>query len=288
MGGESSEREVSLTSGEAVVSTLKSLGYHVSTIDPNSSIASEIQKLSPDVIFNALHGKIGEDGCIQGLLNCLHTPYTHSGVNASAIAMNKSVTKLIADSLGVRTAPGKIFSKESCLTQKEIDYPYVIKPNDDGSSVDVHIVRSDEDMPESLDESTYLIESYIPGKELSVAVCGDKAIGVIELRTQSNFFDYQAKYTEGKTEHVYPAEIPEPIYKEALNAAEAVHNRLGCIAISRSDFRYNPETNELFFLEINTQPGLTPISLLPEIARHNNVEFPDLVQLLIDNAQCEK
>ncbi len=292
MGGISSEREISLLSGTNVANALKNVGYHVITHDLTTDINALITLLrteKPDVVFNALHGKYGEDGCIQGLLNMLKIPYTHSGVLASSVGMNKEMTRQIVSQNGVSVPDGKLMTKADFLAHEPIK-PYVVKPNDEGSSVGVFIVMSDEDKENALlhwhDNKQMLVEDYIAGQELSVAVLDGKALGVVEIVPKTGYYDFRNKYTDGATTHIIPAPIAPALYQEALKQATQAHQAIGCRGVSRSDFRLD-ETN-LRFLEINTNPGMTKLSLVPEIARTcANLTYEQLVSHLVEEASCD-
>lgn len=292
MGGMSSEREISLLSGTNVANALTSVGYHVVIHDLTADIDSLIKTINserPDVVFNALHGKYGEDGCIQGLLNMLKIPYTHSGVLASSVGMDKEMTRQIVSKNGVSVPKGQLMTKAEFLKQSPIK-PYVIKPNDEGSSVGVFIVLSDEDKENALlhwhDNRKMLVEDYIAGRELSVAVLDGKALGVVEIVPKTGYYDFQNKYTDGATTHIIPAPIAPALYQNALTQAELAHKALGCRGVSRSDFRLD-ETN-LRFLEINTNPGMTKLSLVPEIAKTcANMTYEQLVSHLVEEASCD-
>ena len=292
MGGMSSEREISLLSGTNVAKALTSVGYHVTTYDLTTDIDSLIKTINsekPDVIFNALHGKYGEDGCIQGLFNMLKIPYTHSGVLASAVGMDKEMTRQIVSKNGVSVPKGQLMTKAEFLKHEPIK-PYVIKPNDEGSSVGVFIVLSDEDKENALlhwhDNKKMLVEDYIAGCELSVAVLDGKALGVVEIVPKTGYYDFQNKYTDGATTHIIPAPIAPALYREALVQAELAHKALGCRGVSRSDFRL--DETDLRFLEINTNPGMTKLSLVPEIAKTcANMTYEQLVSHLVEEASCD-
>jgi D-alanine-D-alanine ligase len=296
MGGISSEREVSLVSGTAVTKALREAGYNATSFDLSTDIAALVAALTPapDAVFNALHGRFGEDGTVQGLLELMGIPYTHSGVMASAVAMDKAMTKRIVEGVGVRTPKGRIVSKAELGKGHPLPAPYVVKPNAEGSTVGVHIIRKGENLPPLSDWSfgeTMLVEEFIAGRELTVGVMGDKALAVTEIKFASDIFDFTSKYTPGHAEHVIPADVPKPIYDEAMRMALLAHQTLGCRGISRSDFRYDESRaagDQLFFLEINNQPGFTPISLVPEQAQRAGVSFTDLVTWLVENATCER
>ncbi len=297
MGGISSERDVSLVSGAAVTKALREAGFDAVAFDLGHDIAALIKALTPppDAVFNALHGRFGEDGTLQGLLELLGIPYTHSGVLASAIAMDKPMTKRLVETAGIRTPKGRVVARAELGRGDPLPAPYVIKPVAEGSTVGVHIVRPGENMPpldadRTLGESV-LVEEYIKGRELTVGVMGDRALGVTEIRFQGGIFDYTAKYTAGHAQHVLPAKIPAEVYDAAMKAALLAHQTLGCRGISRSDFRYDdtqPGATGLYFLELNNQPGFTPVSLVPEQAQLAGISFGELVTWLVDNATCER
>lgn len=300
MGGWSAERDVSLSSGRACASALREKGYDVTEIDVQRDLKKLIDQLTPkpDVVFNALHGQGGEDGTIQGVLEVLEIPYTHSGPLPSALAMNKQKAKEVLKPLGVPCPEGQLVSIEDIKKgQTPFPAPYVVKPNSEGSSVGVHIVRpGDNKPPMGLDKWSYgdeaLVEKYIPGKELSVAVMGIKgeraqALTVTEIQTHIDFYNYEAKYAAGGSKHVIPAPIPHDVFAEAMRIAAFAHEKLGCTGVTRSDFRYNdnePGVSGLFYLETNTQPGMTPTSLVPEQAAHTGLSFGDLVSWLVEKA----
>ncbi len=291
-GGFSAEREVSLISGKGVAEALKTEGYQVRLYDLQSisDFVSVIETERPDVVFNALHGNWGEDGEIQALLDLWQIPYTHSGVTASAIGMDKGLTKIIAEAQGVKTAKGwRMLGEEFGQKAESLPMPYVIKPISDGSSVGVYIVESAADLQEIKidDKSELLIEKYIAGQELTCAVINDKAYVVTELRPKTDFYDYHNKYTTGATEHVIPAEIPDEVAEVCKDYAMRIHKALGCRIISRSDFRYNKQDG-VVFLEINTHPGMTPLSLVPEQAKYVGVSYEELCKLLVENADYRR
>lgn len=291
-GGLSSEREVSLTSGAAVEKALLSLGYQVTALDVQPNISEMLQKVKPDVAFNALHGRFGEDGCVQGILEILKIPYTHSGVLASALAMDKPMAKHVFAAAGLHCAEGKVFTKAEMLKREPMARPYVIKPSNEGSSVGVTIVMPGDNY-QFTDESwpfgeEVLVEKYIAGREVQVAVLDDEALGAIEIRPRGKFYDYTAKYTDGMAEHLMPAPLPKDKYDEVCEMAVTAHKALGCRGLSRSDFRYfdTPEGDKKFYiLEVNTQPGMTPLSLSPEIAAHKGISFAQLVDHLVKSAR---
>ncbi len=290
MGGLSSEREVSLSSGKEIYKSLKRLGYDAIEIDVNYDIAKVLKELAPDAAFNALHGTYGEDGCIQGLLEILRIPYTHSGVLASSLAMDKGRTKQFLKSYGILTPHGQVMDREQVIDNlSKFEPPYVIKPVSEGSSVGINIVLNKNQVPNNIfNAKKFLVEEYIEGLELSAAVTDEKPLGVIELEPHSGFYDYKNKYSDGMTTHHMPARINKEIYDKALDIAFQAHNLIGCKNISRSDFRYNPATNKLYLLEINTHPGMTPLSLVPEIANYCGISFDQLINYILENATCEK
>ena len=297
-GGWSAEREVSLVSGAACAKGLREAGYKVTEIDVAPDIAEQLQKTKPDVVFNALHGRFGEDGCIQGLLELLKIPYTHSGVLASAVAMDKPMAKKIFEQVGLRCPKGLVMSREEVVKGDPMPRPFVIKPACEGSSVGVHIITEKENRsvamiindgawnvensPKSTDPY-YLVEEYIPGREITVAVLNNKPLGVTEIRPKSGFYDYANKYTDGKTEHLCPAPLTPAEYSEVMELALKAHLSLGCRGLSRADFRY--DGTHFYLLEVNTQPGMTPLSLSPEIAAHAGISFNNLVQMLVEDAR---
>jgi len=296
LGGISSEREVSLVSGAAVAKALREKGYDVVEIDVGADLNAVINALSPapDAVFNALHGRYGEDGCMQGTLDLLNIPYTHSGVLASALAMDKPMAKRLFEDAGIPCAKHVIASREDVLAGGIMEPPYVVKPLNEGSSVGVQIVSDDASNSTMADSEwvfgdNVMVEKYIPGREITVAVMGDRALGVTELRTDDGFYDYDAKYTEGRTTHVVPAPLPQTVYDTAMAHALTAHKTLGCRGITRADLRYDDTTKDpgtLIMLEINTQPGMTPLSLVPEQAAHAGIEFGDLVSWMVENAAC--
>lgn len=291
MGGISAEREVSLNSGAACAQALEDLGYQVSRVDVGADIAEVLKKLKPDCAFNALHGRYGEDGCIQGMLELLKIPYTHSGVLASALGMDKPMAKKVFEAEGLRCAEGKVVSKAEVIAGDVLPRPYVIKPMNEGSSVGVYIMLENENT--FFDERNWpfgeevLVERYIPGREIQVAVLDDKALGAIEIRPRGRFYDYEAKYTDGKAEHLMPAPIPQEDYDVVMELAVRAHKALGCSGLTRSDFRYDDTSGkgEFYLLEVNTQPGMTKLSLSPEIAAHAGISFNELVKHLIESAR---
>ncbi|MSO74280.1 MAG: D-alanine--D-alanine ligase [Alphaproteobacteria bacterium] len=294
MGGFSTEREVSLVSGQAVTKALREDGYRVTPIDAGRDIADVLNKLRPDVAFNALHGRFGEDGCVQGILEFLQIPYTHSGVLASAVAMHKPTAKRVFATAGLICPEGEVLNRQQVL-KGGLKAPFVIKPLNEGSSVGVKIVfEGDSLAPLEGDNWPFgdevLVERYIPGREIQVAVMGDRAFGAIEIRPQGRFYDYEAKYTAGRAVYLMPAPIDPDAYQRALDIGLMAHQVLGCRGVSRADLRYDDtagEPGDFYLLEINTQPGMTPLSLVPKIAADVGVGFGALVRWLVENAQCD-
>ena len=295
MGGWSSEREVSLVSGKHVAEALAEAGYDVRSVDLGRDIPSLLQALTPapDVVFNALHGRFGEDGTVQGLLELMGTPYTHSGVLASALAMDKPMAKRLFTEAGIRCAQHVVASREDALSGAVMEPPYVIKPLNEGSSVGVKIVLGGTEAAAGDHESfseTVMVERYVRGREITVAVMGDRALGVTEIKSRDGFYDYAAKYTEGLSEHLVPAPMAPAAYDESMRFAELAHRTLGCRGVSRADLRYDDTKGEpgaVYLLEINTQPGMTPMSLVPEQATFAGIEFSELVTWMVENAACD-
>lgn len=291
-GGMSAEREVSLISGQGIGRALIENGYRVTEVDMGADIASVLIDLKPDIVFNALHGTYGEDGCIQGLLDILHIPYTHSGVLASALAFNKAKSREILISNNIKCASGKIVSKHDNLKSDPIERPYVIKPLSQGSSVGVEVIFKEDDFNFADYKFEYgddvIIEKYIKGRELQIAVLNGKALDVLEIKLLKNrFYDYETKYTDGFAEHIIPAQIPENIYKRALEISEKVAEVFGCRGLVRVEMIYNEEDGELYILELNTHPGMTPLSICPEIAQHNGISYKELVRKLVEDARFD-
>lgn len=290
LGGQSSEREVSLSSGAAVVKACEALGYDTTAIDVGDDVAEKIRAAKPDVVFNALHGRFGEDGCIQGLLELLKIPYTHSGLLASAVAMDKPMAKKIFAAAGIRVAEGVVAHKDAVIGHDVLERPYVVKPSNEGSSVGVKLVFKNDNFFFTQENwpygETVLVEKYVAGRELTVAVLDGEALGVTEITIPSGFYDYENKYTAGKSHHICPAQIDQKIYDEAMDMAVKAHVALGCRGLSRSDFRWDDEGDgKLYILETNTQPGMTPLSLSPELAAYRGISFNELVRRLVDGAK---
>ncbi len=299
MGGWSAEREVSLNSGAACADALAKTGYRVTRIDVDRWIAETLSALKPDVCFNALHGKGGEDGCIQGILETLQLPYTHSGVLASALAMDKARAKAAFRAAGVPVAESLVAKPREAAQTHLLTPPYVIKPVSEGSSVGIFIVREDhEHPPQELTRPDWafgdvLVERYIGGRELTCAVMGDRALGIIEILPAEglSFYDYEAKYAKGGSHHILPAQISPEIYENIQKLALDAHNALGCRGVSRADFRFDDRvhgTGELVCLEVNTQPGMTATSLVPELAAHAGLTFGELVRWIVEDASCDR
>ena len=287
MGGISSERDVSLSSGKGVEQALKKLGYQTKAIVVGadlSKLIADLKRFKPDVVFNALHGRFGEDGCIQGILNWMKIPYTHSGVLASSVGMDKERTRQVAIQAKVPVAKGGLKAKEEFQKMK---LPLVVKPNDEGSSIGVAIVLKEADRKKVKwpKGKKLLVEEYIPGRELSVAVLDGKALGTLELKPKKGWYDFQNKYKTGAVEHLIPAPVSSAIEKKLCQYAEKMHNALGCRGVSRSDFRL--DKNRIVFLEINTSPGMTPTSLVPDMARLKGLTYEDLIKKLIRGARCD-
>ena len=297
MGGWSPEREVSLSSGYECAKALADRGYAVRVVDAGRDLPTLLRALEPcpDVIFNALHGIGGEDGTIQGVFEMLRIPYTHSGVLASSMAMHKPTAKSIFRAVGLPVVDGVVARLEELAVRDPIPAPFVVKPTNQGSSVGVRIVRVNDNSWR--DEVTgwcfggeLLVERFVPGRELTVAVMGDRALGVCEIVPRGSFYDYTAKYTVGGSDHLTPAPIPAEVYERALDIALRAHRALGCRGVTRADLRYDDTTEELgglYLLELNTQPGMTPTSLVPDIARHVGIEFDELVAWMVENATCD-
>lgn len=296
MGGFSSERLVSLSSGRACADALENVGYRVSHVDVGRNIASVLADLKPDVAFNALHGPYGEDGTIQGILEYLQIPYTHSGVLASAIAMDKGQAKIIAAAAGVAVAPSRVMKRFDIGQHHPIEPPYVVKPVREGSSFGVVIVKPDQRFPPQVLVSPdwkygddVLVERYVGGRELTCAVMGDTVLDVCEIVPEKGFqfYDYDSKYAPGGSKHVCPAKISSNIYQNIQRMALTAHQALGCRGVSRSDFRYDEGGDgTLVWLEINTQPGMTSTSLVPDIAKVSGRSFGDLVRWMVEDASC--
>lgn len=299
MGGLSSEREVSLSSGRGCADALEGQVAKVTRVDAGRDLAQVLTALKPDVVFNALHGKWGEDGCVQGILETLKIPYTHSGVLASALAMDKDKSKAVLSAAGVIVPGGGLFDRHEVASRHVIDPPYVVKPNAEGSSVGVFVVREGANRPVvevGADDWAYgdlvMVEPFIAGKELAVTVLGEasgpRALTVTDITPTKGFYDYEAKYAEGGSKHVLPAELPAHVFEAALRQSELAHTAMGCRGVSRSDFRYDDVNDVLVLLEVNTQPGMTPTSLSPEQAAYVGMAYRDLVRWMVEDASCPR
>ena len=290
MGGPSAEREVSLVSGRECAKALREEGYDVTELDAGQDIAERLRALAPDVVFNALHGRWGEDGCVQGILEWLHIPYTHSGILASSLAMDKERTKDVYRAHGLPVVPSLLASKADVSAAHVMTPPYVVKPYNEGSSVGVYIVQEAANGPPKLDENmpeTVMVEAYAAGRELTTTVMGDQALTVTEIITEG-WYDYDAKYTEGGSRHVCPADIPQDIFDLCMEYAVTAHQALGCRGVSRTDYRWDEARGAegLVLLETNTQPGMTPTSLSPEQARAVGMSFGALFAWMVEDASC--
>jgi D-alanine-D-alanine ligase len=296
-GGWSAEREVSLNSGAACAEALRRAGFRVSEVDVDRNIMNVLADMSPDVAFNALHGRWGEDGCMSAILETMRIPYTHSGVLASALAMNKEKSKAVFRAAGIPVANSRIVPLEDAAADHPLALPYVLKPIAEGSSVGVHIVDHTSNGPAAIvleHRELYgdhiMAERFVPGKELTCAVMGDVALGVIDIVPAVGFYDYRAKYAPGGSAHVLPADIPNEVYRKVQHFSLLAHRALGCRGISRADFRFNDMggENEIILLEVNTQPGMTSTSLVPELAAYAGHSFEELVAWMVDDASVER
>ncbi len=297
MGGWASEREVSLASGKGCADALRRAGYQVTTIDVGRDLAERLKAVKPDVVFNALHGRFGEDGTVQGVLEVMGIPYTHSGVLASALAMDKHQSKVMFKAAGIPVTDHTIAHREDIAARHIMPPPYVVKPVADGSSVGVFIVQAGQDHPpqeilrsdwQGADEM--MVERFIPGRELTCAVMGDVALGVTEIVTDLHFYNYEAKYADGGSTHILPAQVSSKIYQNAQKLALLAHKTLGCRGVTRTDFRLmnTADGGELICLETNTQPGMTPTSLVPELAVHAGHSYEELVSWMVEDASCNR
>ena len=298
LGGFSAEREVSLNSGRGCALALRGEGFDVVEIDPKQSdLTAQLHAAKPDVVFNALHGRWGEDGCVQGLLELLRLPYTHSGVLASALAMHKQRAKDVFRAAGLPLVKSIVVDRREACARHLMEPPYVVKPVNEGSSVGVFIIRKgDNRPPEALGSAEWqlsnemMVEEFVPGRELTVAVMGGKALAVTEITTKLTFYDYEAKYAEGGSLHTVPAQIPASVAEEAMRLAERAHEALGCRGTTRTDFRYDDTEgkNRLVVLEVNTQPGMTATSLVPEQAAHIGMSYGALCRWMVEDASCDR
>ncbi len=292
MGGLSAEREVSLVTGRECAAALRQAGYDVVELDAGPDLAARLGDISPDVVFNALHGRWGEDGCVQGMLEWLRIPYTHSGVLASALAMDKQKTKAAYRAAGLPVVDSVVAPVEEVRARHLMQPPYVAKPNAEGSSVGVYIVRESANAPPQVEASitgAMMVESYVPGRELTTTVMGDRALTVTDILT-SGWYDYNAKYAAGGSRHVLPADLPAEIFDACMDYALRAHRALGCRGLSRTDFRWDESRGAagLILLETNTQPGMTPTSLAPEQAAYLGIDFPALCRWMVEDASCNR
>jgi len=292
-GGRSAEREVSLVSGRECANALRRAGYEIIEIDAGRDVARALGDAAPDAVFNALHGRWGEDGCVQGTLEWLSIPYTHSGVLSSALAMDKCRTKNIYRAAGLPVVESLIAQRDEVTAGHPMAPPYVVKPNNEGSSVGIYFVHEHANGPAQLADDapeTLMVERFVPGRELTVAVMGDRALAVTNIIATSGWYDYHAKYDDGGSRHVVPADVPAEIYDACMAHALSAHQALGCRGLSRTDFRWD-ETRGLaglILLETNTQPGMTPTSLAPEQAAHCGISFDELCAWLVEDASCAR
>ncbi|MGR3661076.1 MAG: D-alanine--D-alanine ligase [Paracoccaceae bacterium] len=292
MGGPSAEREVSLSTGRECAIALREAGYEVVELDAGPDLAARLAEIKPDVAFNALHGRWGEDGCVQGMLEWLKIPYTHSGVLASALAMDKQRSKAMFADVGLPVMHSVIVPREEVEAAHVMPPPYVVKPNNEGSSVGVYIVSEAANGPPQLARempAQVMVETYAPGRELTTTVMNDRALGVTDILSDG-WYDYHAKYTEGGSHHVIPADIPDEITAACNDFALRAHNILGCRGVSRTDFRWDETLGlkGLILLETNTQPGMTPTSLSPEQAAHQGMPFPEFCAWMVEDASCDR
>lgn len=292
MGGPSAEREVSLSSGRECAKALRGEGYEVIEVDAGHDLCARLSDIQPDIVFNALHGRWGEDGCVQGLLEWLQIPYTHSGVYASALAMDKDRSKAVLAQAGLPVMPSRLASRDEIEARHVMDPPYVVKPYNEGSSVGVYIVSEGANTPPKLSADmpdVLMVEAYAPGRELTTTVMGDRALGVTEIITDG-WYDYEAKYAEGGSQHDCPANIPDDITQACLDMAVKAHEALGCRGVSRADFRWDEARglDGLIILEQNTQPGMTPTSLSPEQAEKQGISFGQFCAWMVEDASCDR
>ena len=290
-GGMSAEREVSLSSGAECATALREAGYEVIEVDAGRDLAARLTELRPDAVFNALHGRWGEDGCVQGILEWLRIPYTHSGLLASSLAMDKTRSKEVFRAAGLPVVESVIASRDEVEADHVLPPPYVVKPNNEGSSVGVYLVHPGSNAPrlaETMPEMV-MVETYVPGREMTVAVMGDRALAVTDIVTDG-WYDYDAKYKAGGSRHVIPADLPPEISDACLDIAVKAHRALGCRGLSRADYRWDESRGlaGLVLLEVNTQPGMTPTSLAPEQAAYQGISFPELCSWLVEDASCDR
>jgi D-alanine-D-alanine ligase len=303
MGGRSAEREVSLSSGHGVMKALAEEGFEPVSVDPGDNPGQQLWEAKPDAVFNALHGRFGEDGTVQGLLELMRLPYTHSGVLSSALAMHKERTKDVYRAAGLPVVRSFVVDRKAAAAEHLMEPPYVVKPVNEGSSVGVFIIRKGDNRPPAeLGSDTWnlsatmMVEEFVPGRELTVAVMGgsahgrDGALGVTEITTELEFYDYEAKYAPNGSKHILPADLPRAVSDQAMDLAVAAHKALGCRGVSRTDFRYDDTGSKarLILLETNTQPGMTPTSLVPEQAAHNGISYAKLCRWMVEDASCDR
>jgi len=292
MGGPSAEREVSLSTGRECAAALRDAGFEVAEVDAGHDLCARLDQIRPRAVFNALHGRWGEDGCVQGLLEWMQLPYTHSGVLASALAMDKQKTKEAYRAAGLPVVESILARADEVRRRHVLSPPYVVKPNNEGSSVGVYIVREEANAPPLLDDDmpeVVMVEAFAPGRELTVTVMGDRALTVTDIITDG-WYDYHAKYTAGGSHHVVPAEVPPEIFRSCMDHALTAHEVLGCRGLSRTDFRWDEHRGRdgLILLETNTQPGMTPTSLSPEQAGQVGISFPELCRWMVEDASCNR
>jgi D-alanine-D-alanine ligase len=292
MGGLSAEHEVSLSTGRECAEALREAGFRVTEVVAGADLCSRLSTVKADVVFNALHGRWGEDGCVQGMLEWMQIPYTHSGVLPSALAMDKQAAKAAYVAAGLPVVDSGLFAADDVRARHVMEPPYVVKPNNEGSSVGVYLVHEAANSPPQLSEDMpkqVMVEQYIPGRELTTSVLGDRALTVTDIVTDG-WYDYHAKYADGGSHHVVPAEVPEGIFQACLDYAVKAHDVLGCRGLSRTDFRWDESRgmDGLFLLETNTQPGMTPTSLSPEQAEIEGMSFPELCRWLVEDASCNR
>ena len=297
MGGRSAEREVSLSSGRGVMKALAEEGFDPVMVDPGDNVGDQLFRAKPDAAFNALHGRFGEDGTVQGLLELMRIPYTHSGVLASALAMHKERTKDVYRAAGLPVVKSIVVDRMKAAASHLMEPPYVVKPVNEGSSVGVFIIRKgDNRPPAALGSDTWnlsnemMVEEYVPGRELTVSVMGDRPLGVTEIVTDLEFYDYEAKYAPGGSRHILPAKLSAAVSAEAMELAVKAHQALGCRGVTRTDFRYDESRSksQLILLETNTQPGMTPTSLVPEQAAHLGISYAKLCRWMVEDASCDR
>jgi len=301
MGGRSAEREVSFSSGRGVMKALKEEGFDAIAIDPADDLQYQLRAIKPDAVFNALHGRFGEDGTVQGILEWMHLPYTHSGVLASALAMHKERTKDIYRAAGLPVVKSIVCDRREAGARHMMEPPYVVKPVNEGSSVGIFIVRKGDNRPpvalvadEWTISSEMMVEEFVPGRELTVSVMGEKPLCVTEITTELEFYDYEAKYAPGGSKHVLPAQVPDSVARDCMEMSVIAHKALGCRGVSRTDFRYddtavaNGQNSRLILLETNTQPGMTPTSLVPEQAGYIGMSYAKLCRWMVEDASCDR